>query len=164
MNRILSIIVAVDENNGIGYQNDLLAYISSDLKRFKQLTIEKTVIMGRNTWLSLPKRPLVNRKNIVITRNVNANFEGAVKVNSIDSAIANCPEDGESFIIGGDQIYKQFFNLADKLYLTKILKTFKADAYFPEIDPDLWIIESESEVLTDDKSGLEYQYITYKRE
>ncbi len=163
MSRTISIIVSVDENYGIGYKNDLLAYISSDLKRFKQLTIENTVIMGRNTWNSLPKRPLVNRKNIVITRDASANLEGAVKVNSIEDAVANCPEKGECFIIGGAQIYKQFFDLTDKLYITKILKSFIADTFFPTIESDLWIVESESDIFTDEKSGLNYQYITYIR-
>lgn len=165
MRKTISIIVAVAEDCGIGYKNELLAHISEDLKRFKELTSGNTVVMGRNTWFSLPEknRPLKNRKNIVITNIKGETFEGAVTVYSIDEAMEKCPENAESFIMGGAMVYKQFYEIADKLYITRILKTFEADTYFPEIEPDKWVVESESEKKTDEKSGLMYQYVNFIR-
>jgi dihydrofolate reductase len=135
---MISIIVAVAENLAIGKDNRLLWHISDDLKRFKQLTSGHTVIMGRNTWLSLPKRPLPNRTNIVITDNPDECFEGCEMVDSIEAAIAKCPPDEESFVMGGASIYRQFMPLADKLYITRVKKAFDGDTFFPEIDPENW--------------------------
>ena len=163
MSKTLSIIVAVAENNGIGYKNELLAHISQDLKRFKEITAGSTVVMGRNTWFSLPRRPLPKRQNIVITNIPDESFEGADSVFSIDEAIERCPENQESFIIGGAMIYKQFFEKADKLYITRILKPFEADTFFPDIEADTWKIESESDIFLDEKSGLEFQYVNFIR-
>jgi dihydrofolate reductase len=163
MAKTLSIIVAIAEDNGIGYKNELLAHLSEDLKRFKSITAGHTVVMGRNTWFSLPKRPLTNRQNIVITNIQGEQFEGADTVYSIDEAIEKCPDMHESFIIGGAMIYKQFFEIADKLYITRILKTFEADTFFPEINADSWDTESKSEIFQDEKTGLRFQYITFKR-
>jgi dihydrofolate reductase len=163
MNKTISIIVAIAEDNGIGYKNELLAPISEDLKRFKAITAGNTVVMGRNTWYSLPKRPLPNRQNIVITNIENEVFEGAETAYSIDEAIEKCPNNAESFIIGGAMIYRQFYEKADKLYITRILKTFKADTFFPEIESDKWKIESESDKKKDEKLGLMYQYVNFIR-
>ena len=163
MPKKISIIVAIAEDDGIGYKNELLAHISSDLKRFAKITRNHTVVMGKNTWYSLPKRPLKDRLNIVITDNLSDKFEGATTVFSIDEAINACPNDDESFIIGGAMVYKQFFPKADKLYITRILKTFTADTYFPQISEDEWKIESQEEVLTDEKTGFRYQYINFIR-
>lgn len=163
MSKTLSIIVAIAENNGIGYKNDLLVHISDDLKRFKEITAGSTVVMGRNTWFSLPRRPLPNRQNIVITNIANESFEGADTAYSIEEAITQCPENKESFIIGGAMIYKQFFEKADRLYITRVLKTFEADTFFPNIDTKSWRIENESDVFLDEKSGLEFQYVNFIR-
>jgi dihydrofolate reductase len=163
MAKTISIIVAIAQNYGIGYKNELLAHISEDLKRFKAITGGKTVVMGRNTWFSLPKRPLPNRQNIVITNVEGEKFEGADTVYSIDEAINRCPDNAESFIMGGAMVYKQFFPRADKLYITRIRKTFKADTYFPEITDQKWLLESESEIFRDEKSGIEYQYVNFIR-
>jgi dihydrofolate reductase len=163
MAKTLSIIVAIAEDNGIGFKNELLAHISNDLKRFKEITAGSTVVMGRNTWLSLPKRPLPKRQNIVITNINSEKFEGAEMAESIEGAIAICPENAESFVIGGAMVYKQFFELADKLYITHIHKTFEADTFFPKIDLNVWKIDSTSDNFNDEKTGLQYQYITYIR-
>lgn len=163
MSKSISVIVAIAQDYGIGYNNELLAHISSDLKRFADITRGHTIVMGKNTWLSLPKKPLKDRKNIVITDNPEDNFEGAETVFSIDEAINSCPENDECFIIGGAMIYKQFFAIADKLYITRILKSFPADTYFPEISEKFWETESESEIFTDEKSGLKYQYVNFIR-
>jgi dihydrofolate reductase len=163
MGKCISIIVAIAVDSGIGYKNNLLAHLPGDLKRFKEITTGHTVIMGRNTWFSLPKKPLVNRQNIVVTNIEGEMFEGADTVYSIEDAINMCPENKESFVIGGAMIYKQFFPRADKLYITRINKTFEADTWFPEIKSNEWKIERESEILTDEKSGFSFQYINFIR-
>lgn len=163
MTKTLSIIVAVAENNGIGNKNELLTHISEDLKRFKKITAGHTIVMGRNTWFSLPKRPLPNRQNIVITNIPDETFEGADTVYSIEEAIEKCPENQEAFIMGGAMVYQQFFEKADKLYITKIKKTFEADTFFPDITSEMWKIESESDTIFDEKSGIEFQYVNFIR-
>lgn len=161
MSKIISIIVAVAEDNGIGYNNKLLAYISADLKRFKSITKNHTIVMGRNTWMSLPKRPLPYRTNIVITSDINAKFDGAITANSIDDAIAKCPDNEESFIIGGAKIYEQFLPIANKLYLTKIHNKFKADTFFPEIKPTGWKEVNRLYITDDEQAKVSYSFIDY---
>lgn len=163
MSKTLSIIVAVAENYGIGLNNELLTHISADLKRFKQITKGHPVVMGRNTWFSLPKRPLPGRENIVITNDKSETFEGATTVYSIEEAIEKCPENQESFIMGGAMVYKQFFPIADKLYLTKIHKAFEADTFFPEVTDADWKIITEERVTNDEQAGLEYSFIDLER-
>ncbi|MBN1119163.1 MAG: dihydrofolate reductase [Bacteroidales bacterium] len=163
MAKTISIIVAVAEDYGIGHKNQLLTHLSNDLKRFREITTGHPVIMGRNTWFSLPNKPLKNRKNIVITNIENEKFEGAEAVFSIDEAIAHCPENEESFIIGGAMIYRQFFTIANKLYITRMHKKFEADTFFPEIEEEHWKVEKESEFFYDEKADLKYQYITFSR-
>jgi dihydrofolate reductase len=163
MAKTLSIIVAVAEDNGIGFENKLLTHISADLKRFKQITKGHTVVMGRNTWFSLPNRPLPNRQNIVITNQPGEVFEGATTVNSIDEAIARCPENEESFIMGGAMVYQQFFPLAHKLYLTKIHHTFPADTFFPEVKHSEWTTLHSDRIINDEQAGLEYSFIDLER-
>jgi dihydrofolate reductase len=84
-------------------------------------------------------------------------------VHSIEEAMDACPEETESFVIGGAKVYQQFFSFAKKLYITHIHKAFKADTHFPKISPDTWEVEETGEIHTDEKSGLDYRYITYKR-
>lgn len=161
--KTISIIVAVAEDNGIGFENRLLTHISADLKRFKQITKGHTVVMGRNTWFSLPNRPLPNRTNIVITNVPGEVFEGAVTVYSIEEAMAKCLENEESFIIGGAMIYQQFFPLAHKLYLTKMHKTFPADTFFPEVTLKEWKEVSKEEVFDDEQAGIPYSFVVLER-
>ncbi len=163
MNKTLSIIVAVAEDYGIGYQNKLLTHISADLKRFKEITRGHTVVMGRNTWFSLPNRPLPGRQNIVITNNPDEVFDGAVTVYSINEAISKCTEGEESFIMGGAMVYRQFFPLADKLYITRMHKTFTADTFFPEITPEEWEQTSNELIDNDLQAGLPYSFVNYWR-
>lgn len=162
MEKTLAIIVAVAEDYGIGLKNKLLAYVSNDLKRFKKITSNHTVVMGRNTFLSLPNGALPHRKNIVIT-DKDEKFEGCTIVHSIEEAIEQCPENDESFIIGGAMIYKQFYPIADKIYLTRFHKTFEADTYFPTIDENDWNIINEEKVENDEQVGFSYSFITLQR-
>jgi len=161
--KTFSIIVAIAANNAIGKNNDLLWHISADLKYFKKITSGHTVIMGKNTWLSLRIKPLPNRKNIVISQSMNLSLENVFTARTIQAAIDLCDEDTENFIIGGGKIYEQFLPLADKLCITKIHQTFDADVFFPEIDTNFFLLESQSEIFTDEKSGLKYSFLIYAR-
>jgi dihydrofolate reductase len=158
-----SIIVAVDDNNAIGRNNELLWHIPDDMKRFKQITTGHRVIMGRNTYLSLPVRPLKNRTNIVISDRPDEQFEGCLMARSIEEAVALCPEEDECFVIGGGMVYRQFLPVADKLYLTRVYKAFEADTYFPEISQDEWEEASWELCQPDEHIDFSYAYITYQR-
>jgi dihydrofolate reductase len=160
---MISIIVAIAEDYGIGNRNRLLWHIPEDLKRFKRLTFGNTVIMGKKTWESLPKRPLPGRKNIIITDDPNDNFESGVTAYSIEDAISKCEANEEIFIIGGGSIYRQFMPLADRLYITHIHKKTPADIYFPVIDPDIWDPVEKEEHKPDESNDIPYTYTIYKR-
>jgi dihydrofolate reductase len=158
-----SIIVALADNNAIGRKNELLCHVPGDLKRFRQITSGHRVIMGRNTYLSLPGRPLKDRTNIVISDKPDEFFEGCLMARSVGEAAELCPAGEECFIIGGGMVYRQFLPLADKLYLTRIYKTFEADTFFPEINPDEWEEISRETFLPGERNDFSYAYITYKR-
>jgi len=159
----LSIIVAIAENLAIGKDNDLLWHISEDLKRFKRITLNHTVVMGLNTFYSLPVRPFPNRRNIVVADDQNITIEGCEMAYSIEEAIDLCDENQENFICGGASIYRQFLPLANKLYLTVVYKKFEADTFFPEINYNDWELIEKSERLLDEKTQLSFAYFTYER-
>jgi dihydrofolate reductase len=163
MNKQISIIVAIADNNAIGKDNQLLWHLSEDLKRFKLLTTHHTIVMGKKTFESLPLRPLPNRRSIVITDIANEKIEGCVMAYSIEDAVALCDDAAENFIIGGGSVYKQFMPIANKLYLTKVHKNFEADTFYPEIDYTDWELLEKQEKLTDEKTGLTYSYLIYQR-
>jgi dihydrofolate reductase len=158
----ISIIVAIAENFAIGKNNDLLFHLPNDLKHFKEITTGKTIIMGRNTLLSLPKWPLPNRRHIVITDKTDDVFAGCEVVFSIDEAIEKVKDENEAFIIGGGMIYRQFYPLASRLYLTVVHQPFDADVYFPEVIYSEWN-ETAREDLFDEKNGFQYSYINLER-
>jgi dihydrofolate reductase len=160
---MISIIVAVSEDWGIGKDNELLWHISEDLKRFKRLTIGKTVLMGKRTWESLPRKPLTGRKNIVLTDDIQESIESAVTAYSIEDALSKCSPDEEVFVIGGGSIYRQFMPIADQLFITHVHKKAPADIYFPEIDLNIWKITEKEEFKTDDDIGIPYTYAIYER-
>lgn len=160
---MISIIVALAENNAIGKNNDLLAYIPQDLKRFKMITTGHPVIMGKRTYLSLPRRPLPNRTNIVITDDPGDFFEGCVMAGSIEEAVEKSKIDPESFVIGGASVYRQFLPFTDRLYLTFINKSFDADVFFPEIDFNEWKVISREDFPYDDALGFSFSYVICDR-
>jgi dihydrofolate reductase len=137
MSRI-AFVVAVSRNGVIGRAGGLPWHISTDLKRFKAITMGKPLIMGRKTWESLPKRPLPGRQNIVITRQKNYQAEGAVVVPDMASALAAAGEDEEICVIGGGEIYAMFFANADRIYLTEVDLEVDGDTWLPLIDPGQW--------------------------
>ena len=139
MSRI-ALVVAVARNGVIGRDGGLPWHISSDLKRFKAITMGKPVIMGRKTWESLPRQPLPGRHNIVITRQRNFVAEGASVVADAGAArrLAEMEQPEEIAVIGGGEIYAMFLPEADRVYLTEVELTVEGDTYFPPLAPDAW--------------------------
>lgn len=160
---MISIIAAVSEDFGIGKNNDLLWHIPEDLKRFKKLTIGKTVIMGRRTWDSLPRRPLPGRNNVVLTDIQDEVIDNAVTAYSIEDALNKCGGSEEVFIIGGGSIYHQFMPLADRLYITHVHCKLPADVFFPEIDLKKWKIVRKEKSVSHSDDVIPYTYVVYKR-
>ena len=160
---MISIIVAVSEDCGIGRDNDLLWHIPEDLRRFKRLTLGKSVIMGKRTWESLPKRPLPGRKNIVLTDNPGEQIDSAVTAYSIEDAVSKCERDEEAFIIGGGSIYRQFMKIAQRLYITHVHKKATADVWFPKIDRRKWKVIEKEECVSEDDNKIPYSYVIYER-
>lgn len=159
---MISIIVAIDNNGAIGRRNDIPWHLSDDLKRFKAITMGHTVIMGKNTWDSLPFKPLKGRRNIVISTSM-SKTEGCEIANTIEDAMKMAAQDEQAFIIGGARIYEQTIEKADRLIVTHVdLSVTDADRYFPKISAK-WKAIEKSEVMNDDKSGISYQYITYSK-
>ncbi len=159
----LSIIAAIDKNQAIGYQNNLLCYLPADLKHFKQLTMGHSIVMGRKTFESLPKGALPNRKNIVLSRNKSFNCENCTTIRSIDELYNLQHDKEEIFIIGGAQIYELFIDKVHKLYLTHIHHEFKADTFFPEFKLKDWEIIEKNDFEPDDKNKYPFSFVTYKR-
>ena len=160
---MISIIVAVSEDWGIGKDNELLWYISEDLKRFKSLTFGNTVIMGKKTWESLPRKPLPGRKNIVLTDDPQESIDSCVTAYSIGDALSKCEKGKEIFVIGGGSVYRQFMPFADRLYMTHVHRKAPADVYFPEIDPYIWAVIEKYEFNAGKNDGIPYTYIIYER-
>ncbi|MBE3085214.1 MAG: dihydrofolate reductase [Bacteroidetes bacterium] len=160
---MISIIVAVSEDWGIGKDNELLWHISEDLKRFKKLTSGNAVIMGKKTWESLPRRPLPGRKNIVLTDVPHEFIDCSVTAYSIEDALSKCEKEEEIFVIGGGSVFRQFMPITDRLYITHVHRKAPADVYFPEIDSDIWKVVEKEEFKGADKNDIPYTYIIYER-
>lgn len=155
---MLSIIACISRNRAIGYQNQLLYHIKSDMARFKELTMGHTIIMGRKTYESLPHGALPHRHNIVVSRSIRE-IPGCEVCPSLEEAIHLCNE--EAFIIGGDSIYQQAMPLADRLYITEVEdEPQHADTFFPAIDPSEW---KEVEKEMRNENGLTFSFLTYER-
>ncbi len=158
----ISIIVAIAQNFAIGHNNELLFHLPDDLKRFKKITSGKALIMGKRTFYSLPKAPLPNRRNIVVTDVPGETFPGCETAYSVDEAISLVQNEPEAFIIGGGMIYRQFYPLAGKLYLTLVHKDMEADTFFPTIYYSEWQ-ETAREDHFDEKNGFSYSYLDLVR-
>lgn len=157
---MLSIIACISQTNrAIGYQNRLLYHIKSDLTRFRELTTGHTIIMGRKTYESLPNGALPHRRNIVVSRSMKE-MEGCEVYPNLDAALKAAEgKTEETFIIGGESIYRQSLPAARKLYLTVVNDApQQADAFFPEINPEEWkLIEKEMR----NENGLSFSFLTY---
>lgn len=160
---MISIIVAIAENNAIGFENKLIYWLPNDLKRFKALTTGNTVVMGRKTFESLPKGALPNRRNIVLSRGGKPeDFPGADLYGSLHDALASC--EGDVFIIGGASVYEEAFAVADRLCVTYVYDTpEKADTFFPEIDKNVWEEVSREEHNKDEKHTQRYAFVDFIR-
>lgn len=159
---IVSIVVAIAENNAIGKDNQLLWHLPADLKHFKDITSGHTVIMGRKTYDSIGK-PLPNRRNIVVTRNRELELPGTEITNSLEEALALCEGTEEIFIIGGAELYNRALAATNRIYLTKVHQTYEADTFFPEIDPAEWKELSIENHLPDEKNKVAYTFSTLER-
>ncbi len=159
----ISIIVAVAENNAIGKDNRLLWRLTDDLKRFKKLTTGHTLIMGRNTFLSLPGGALPDRRHIVISDRPGELFEGCEMAGSMEEAVELADESDECFVIGGGMVYAQFLPRAGKLYLTRVHASFEADTFFPEIDFTQWKAVASEEVAAGEINEYAHTYTEYIR-
>jgi dihydrofolate reductase len=160
---MISIIVAISENYGIGKDNRLLWHIPEDLKRFRRLTMGQCVIMGKKTWESLPRKPLSGRQNVVITDVPDECIDCSTTAYSVEDAIKKCEKGKEIFIIGGGSVYRQFMPLADRLYITHIHKKAHADTWFPEIDPGDWEPVEKEEYTNDSNDIPPYTFVIYHR-
>ena len=161
---MISIIVAIAENYAIGKKGDLLCHMPADLKHFKEITSGKTVMMGERTFFSLPKHPLPNRRNIVLTDVQGKTFEGAEAVYSLDEMETKVQGEEEAFVIGGGMVYRQMMPRADKLYITHIHNSWEdADTFFPEIKESEWQLLSAERHEADDKNPYDYTFAEYGR-
>lgn len=156
----ITIIVAASENQVIGYKNALPWHISEDLKHFKKITINHSVVMGRKTFESIGK-PLKERRNIVISRDGTLKIEGAEVVNSLNEAIHRTKNENEIFIIGGEQIYKIAMPIATHMHVTKVYNNIKGDAFFPAFDENEWKILTQKNSETNE--GLKFSFIEYQK-
>ncbi len=156
-------IVAIDGNGAIGRQGDLLYHLPADMKHFKEVTMGHSIVMGRKTFESFPRRPLPGRQNIVITRNADWHYPGVTVAHSLDEAIAAAQTD-TVFIIGGAQVYGQALPLVDVLHLTQIhARWASADVFFPALDPDEWQEVSREHHQSDHRNAYEFDFVTLKR-
>ena len=163
MQKQISIIVAIAENRAIGKDNQLLWHISEDLKRFKKITDGHFIVMGKKTYYSLPRRPLPNRTNMVITDIPGEQIDNCLMAYSIEDAIAKMDPVKENFIIGGGSIYTQFLGHASKMYITQVYQAFEGDVFFPEFDRDDWELVERINVTDDPQNKFEYAFETYAR-
>lgn len=160
---MIKLIVAFSENRAIGKGNKLLWKLSNDLKRFKELTLNHPIIMGRKTFESLPKT-LPNRQNIVITSQPEKLPNSVFGVKNIQDAFNLAKTFTEDFfIIGGGEIYKQTLPLADVLEITLVHTTIEGDTFFPEFDENDFELTTSKKHLKDEKNEFDYTFLTYKR-
>lgn len=161
---MLSIIVAVAKNNVIGKDNQLIWHLPEDLKRFKRLTTNHTIIMGRKTFESLG-RVLPNRKHVILCNDAEMNIddENVEILDDISKLKKYKDSEEENFVIGGATIYKLLMPYADKMYVTHIKEEFEGDVYFPEISEKDWKITEREKGLRDEKNPFDYEYVTYER-
>lgn len=160
---IVSMIAAVAENGVIGSDGGMPWRLSTDMQRFKALTMGKPILMGRRTWQSFPKRPLPGRVNIVVTRDPDFAEEGAVVVHSIDEGVHRAGAADELCVIGGGQIYEQMMGRADRLDITHVLAELEGDTLFPAIDPRIWRLASQERFPAGDRDDHETRFAVYER-
>ena len=165
IDNIYVIVAMTKKTRAIGIDGDMLYHLKEDLKYLKETTLNHTIVCGRKTYFSFPKRPLPNRKNIILTRG-NDHYDQAFTLHSKDQVAQyalNHPDE-KIFICGGDNVYKQFMDLASKLYITEIDEDspVEADSFFHQIDPSLWTKVSESDYIIPEKAPR-YKFLVYDK-
>ena len=156
-------IVAIDENGAIGRQGELLCHLPADMRHFKEVTMGNSIVMGRKTFESFPRRPLPGRQNIVITRDPKWTYPGVSVAYNLDEAIAAAQTD-TVFIIGGAQIYELAMPRVEVLHLTRIhARWASADVFFPKLDMSQWQEVSREHHVSDHRNAYEFDFITLKR-
>ena len=157
----MNVIVAVDENWGIGKDGEQLIYISADLKRFKALTMGHSLVLGRKTLATFPGgKPLKGRRNLILSRNPDFAPEGAEVYHSMEELLEHV--DADAFVIGGASVYRELLDRCDTAYVTKLQASWPADCWFPNLDEDpAWTVTEEGEVL--EEQGVKFHYVTYRR-
>jgi dihydrofolate reductase len=158
---MVTLVLAMAENGVIGKDGAIPWRIADDLRRFKRLTVGKTVVMGRKTWDSLPRKPLPDRGNIVVTRQADWAADGAVRASSLDEALTKAGSAAEVMVIGGGEIYREALRRADRIELTKVHRAFDGDARFA-FDENDWRETAREDHATPD--GLAYSYVTLVRD
>ena len=159
---IVSLVAAMSENRVIGRQGGLPWRLPRDLAHFKKLTLDHTVIMGRKTFEEV-RRPLANRRNVVITRHREFRPHGVTVVPSLEEALALGATEREVFVIGGGEIYRLALPRADRLYLTVVHAQVEGDTTFPEFDSAAWALEEEEHHPADEKNAFPMTFRTYSR-
>jgi len=158
----VSLIVAAAANNVIGADGGLPWHLPNDFKYFKRITMGKPIVMGRRTWQSIG-RPLPGRQNIVLTRDANFEAPGVTVVNSADAAIAAAGDADELMIIGGGQVYAEFLDTTERVYLTRVATRVAGDTVFPELDGSVWRLVSTEAHAADDRHAFDYEFRVYER-
>lgn len=159
--KIISMIAAIDESNGLGINNKLLCHLPADLQHFKSITMGKPIIMGRSTFESIGK-PLPGRLNVVLSRSIKQ-LDGTVVVDSLDKAITAANTADEIMIIGGADLFNQSLNIVNRLYITRIHHHFTADVFFPNIDESVWVCSEKLFREHDEKNKYDMTFFTYDR-
>lgn len=159
----ISLIVAMSRHRVIGLNNKMPWHLSADLKRFKAITMNAPILMGRKTFESIGK-PLIGRTNIILSHNQNYKTDGCLVFNSLESALEAARHYGEEvFVIGGAALYDMALPLANRLYLTDIDAEFSGDTFFPEIDFNEWQEIACERVTDDEKVDFTYRFLTLEK-
>lgn len=159
---MISFIVAMDRQRLIGKNKSLPWHLPADLQYFKRITTGHAVIMGRKTYESIGK-PLPNRKNLVITRQKDLHLEGCITFSSVADLLAAVGQEEEAFVIGGAEVFQQFFPVAERMYITFIDDTFQGDTYFPAYDEEEWRLVRCVEGIKDEKNPYDYRFTIWER-
>jgi dihydrofolate reductase len=160
---MISFLVAMDKNRVIGKDNSLPWHLPADLKFFKKVTMGHPIAMGRKTYDSIGK-PLPGRENIIVTRNLDYQPEGCTVLHSIEDLIRYIKSKNEEvFVIGGAQLFKETFSVADRLYITEIEYEFTGDTFFPEFDKSQWTLSGSEKGIKDEKNPYDYFFNVYDR-
>jgi len=158
----ISLVVAVTENNVIGWQGGMPWHLPADLRYFKQITLHKPVVMGRVCFESIGK-PLVQRHNVILTRDSAYSAANCTIVHSVNEVLAHLSGAAEMMVIGGAQIYQQFLSMAHRLYLTRIHADLPGDTFFPAWDNTAWQQVSSQHHVADSENPYDYSFLVYER-